>query len=65
VVREFFARHLFGPDRKPCSANDSPRRPPRTPPAARKRPSGCTRLKKIGAAENAHAREIENLAALP
>jgi site-specific DNA recombinase len=66
VIREFFATHIFGPDRAtmlaarlPASAaEDTARREQETARLHK-------RLKKIDAAENAHAREIEHLAALP
>jgi hypothetical protein len=66
VIREFFATRIFGPDRAamlaarlPATAAEDTAR--REQEAARLH----KRLKKIDAAENAHAREIENLAALP
>jgi hypothetical protein len=59
VIREFFATRIFGPDRAAMLA-------------ARLRATAAEdtarlhkRLKKIDAAESAHAREIENLASLP
>src|SRR5215831_10019854 len=66
VIHQFFATRIFGPDRAallaqrlPASAaEDTARREQET---ARLR----KRLRKIDAAENAHAREIENLATLP
>ena len=66
VIRQFFATHVFGPDRAamltarlPASAaEDTARRDQETARLHK-------RLRKIDAAENAHAREIENLAALP
>ena len=66
VIREFFALHIFGPDRTamlaerlPASAaEDTARRDQETARLHK-------RLQKIDAAENAHAREIENLATLP
>ena len=66
VIREFFAAHVFGPDRAtmlaerlPASAaEDTTRREQETAKLHK-------RLKKIDAAETAHAREIEHLAALP
>ena len=66
VVREFFATRVFGPDRKAMlaerlpatAAEDTARREQETIRLHK-------RLKKIDAAENAHAREIENLATLP
>jgi site-specific DNA recombinase len=66
VIREFFATHVFGPDRAAMlaarlpatAAEDTARREQETA-ALHKR------LRKIDAAENAHAREIENLATLP
>jgi hypothetical protein len=66
VIRQFFATHVFGPDRAamlaehlPASAaEDTARREQETARLHK-------RLRKIDAAENAHAREIENLASLP
>jgi len=66
VIREFFATRIFGPDRKtmlaarlPASAaEDTARREQETARLQK-------RLRKIDAAETAHAREIENLAAMP
>jgi site-specific DNA recombinase len=66
AVRQFFATHVFGPDRAamlaarlPASAaEDNARRDQETARLHK-------RLRKIDAAENAHAREIENLASLP
>jgi len=66
VIREFFATRIFGPDRAamlaerlPASAaQDTARREQETARLHK-------RLRKIDAAENAHAREIENLASLP
>ena len=66
VIREFFATHVFGPDRAamlaarlPASAAEDNARREQETAALHKR------LRKIDAAENAHAREIENLASLP
>jgi len=66
VIREFFATHVFGPDRAamlaerlPASAAEDTARREQETTALHKR------LKKIDAAENAHAREIEHLASLP
>jgi hypothetical protein len=66
VIRQFFATRIFGPDRAamlaerlPASAaEDTARREQETARLHK-------RLKKIDAAEKAHAREIENLASLP
>jgi site-specific DNA recombinase len=66
VIRQFFATRVFGPDRAAMlaarlpatAAEDTTRREQETTRLHK-------RLKKIDAAENAHAREIENLAALP
>jgi hypothetical protein len=66
VIHQFFATRIFGPDRAvmltarlpATAAEDIARREQET---ARLR----KRLRKIDAAENAHAREIENLATLP
>jgi site-specific DNA recombinase len=66
VIRQFFATHVFGPDRAAMlaarlpatAAEDTARREQETARLHR-------RLRKIDAAENAHAREIENLASLP
>jgi site-specific DNA recombinase len=66
VIRQFFAAHIFGPDRAamlaqrlPASAaEDTARREQETTRLHK-------RLRKIDAAENAHAREIESLASLP
>jgi DNA invertase Pin-like site-specific DNA recombinase len=66
VIRGFFATHVFGPDRAamlaerlPASAaEDTARREQETARLHK-------RLRKIDAAENAHAREIETLASLP
>lgn len=66
VIREFFAARIFGPDRAamlaarlPASAADDTARREQETARLHKR------LRKIDAAENAHAREIENLATLP
>jgi site-specific DNA recombinase len=66
VIRQFFATRIFGPDRAallaarlPASAAEDTARREQETTALHKR------LRKIDAAENAHAREIENLAALP
>jgi hypothetical protein len=66
VIREFFATRVFGPDRAAMlserlpatAAEDTGRREQETARLHK-------RLRKIDAAENAHAREIENLASLP
>ena len=66
VIRQFFATRIFGPDRAamlaarlPATAAENTAR--REQEAARLH----KRLRKIDAAENAHAREIEHLASLP
>jgi hypothetical protein len=66
IIRQFFATRIFGPDRAamlaarlPASAaEDAARREQETARLHK-------RLRKIDAAETAHAREIENLATLP
>ncbi len=65
VIREFFATFIFGPDRAqllaqrlPASAADNAAQREQETAALHKR------LRKIDAAENAHAREIEHLAGL-
>ncbi len=66
VIHQFFAAHVFGPDRAAMlaerlpatAAEDTTRREQETARLHK-------RLRKIDAAENAHAREIENLASLP
>jgi hypothetical protein len=65
AIRQFLAERVFGPDRAallaaglPASAADDQARRDRQTTALTKR------LRKIDAAENAHAREIETLAHL-
>jgi site-specific DNA recombinase len=65
AIHDFFATRIFGPDRaallaadQPASAADEQARRDRQAAALNKR------LRKIDAAENAHAREIESLAHL-
>jgi site-specific DNA recombinase len=66
VIREFFATHVFGPDRAAMLAARLPATAAEDT-ARREKETGRLhkRLRKIDAAENAHAREIENLASLP
>src|SRR5262249_18515102 len=66
VVREFLATRVFGPDRAAMLAARLPATAAED--AARREQETATlrkRLRKIDAAENAHAREIGHLASLP
>ena len=66
VIHQFFATRVFGPDRAAMLAE---RLPATAAEDTARREQETTRLhkrlRKIDAAENAHAREIENLASLP
>jgi site-specific DNA recombinase len=66
VIRQFFATRIFGPDRAAMLAE---RLPATAAEDTARREQETTRLhkrlRKIDAAETAHAREIENLASLP
>ena len=66
VIRQFFAAHIFGADRAAMLAE---RLPATAAEDTARREQETTRLhkrlRKIDAAENAHAREIETLASLP
>jgi hypothetical protein len=66
VIREFFATRIFGPDRAALLAAQLPASAAAET-AQREKETATLhkRLRKIDAAENAHAREIEHLAALP
>jgi site-specific DNA recombinase len=63
VIRQFFAERVFGPDRAALLAADLPASAAADA-ARRDRQAAALakRLRKIDAAENAHAREIETLA---
>jgi hypothetical protein len=66
VIHQFFATRIFGPDRAAMLAE---RLPALAAEGIARREQETARLhkrlRKIDAAENAHAREIENLASLP
>ncbi|MGH3273743.1 MAG: recombinase family protein, partial [Streptosporangiaceae bacterium] len=66
AIRQFFAERIFGPERAALLAIAIPATAAQDATQREKKTAALQqRLRKIDAAENAHAREIENLATLP